>query len=100
MDQELVVIVVHDELIFLWMCVGFEKEFVVLQIVDQVANEFILPEIDEVQETQGIPMNETPYRIAQSIQNPQTDLSGSNSGQRNHPRDTIVRIRTHGKWTI
>lgn len=99
-DQELVAIIAHDELVFLRVGVRFEEEFVDMQIVDQIANEFILPEIDEVKETQGIPMDETSDRIAQGIQNLKSDFRRSDSGKRNLPHRILVRIRTLGKWAV
>lgn len=66
-DQKRVIVISHDELVFLRVSVGLVKQLVGFEIDYEIAEEFVVPEIDGVKEAEIVAMNEPALRITQAF---------------------------------
>jgi hypothetical protein len=62
-DQEFVLIVSHHELVFLGIGVWLMEQFVGFEVRNQVADEFVVPDIDNVEKAEIVSVDESSPRI-------------------------------------
>lgn len=83
-DQEFVFIVSHDELVFLRVGAGLEEQFVDFEVGDQIADEFVIPEIDGVEKAEVVTMDEPAAGIIKAFDDHLPNVGRRNAGKWRH----------------